>query len=166
MSSCRDQSWCVYVAHDRRERSSRRDLCERSSRAEFMVAVSRCSDLPDIHDDASMCIQYKGYKRTHDGDPPLALTHQNVKWSKRRTSDDAVSWGMYVRYRAADGTWKETHVMPRYFEDRSAFTNARVHPNVRGQCSRMRAPPPISPTVRRRPVTVHPIGPRGPRQVS
>ena len=102
-----------------------------------MLAISRCCELPHMPDAADTCIQYKGYKRAHDGEPPLELSSHNVKWCKRSHDDNSVSWGLYVKYRAADGAQKEKHMTPHYLEDRSATTHARAHPHVRGQCSRM-----------------------------
>ena len=135
---CRGRAW-MYACRcrDRCERSSRRDLCECSSQAEFMLAIARCRELPILAGAAATCIQYRGYKRAHDGDPPLELSSHNVKWCKRLHDDNSVNWGLYVKYMAADGVQKEKHVMPRYFEDRIAATRARAHPHVRGQCSRM-----------------------------
>ena len=121
---------------DRCERSSLRDRCERSSLADFMVNISRCSELPDLTGEAAACIQYKGYKRAHDGDPPCELTARNVKWVKRHHTDH-VTWALKVEYTNADGEVKQVHKTPCYFEDRSTSTHARVHPHVRGQCSRM-----------------------------
>ena len=107
-----------------------------------MLAISRCCELPHMPDAAATCIQYKGYKRAHDGDPPLELSAHNVKWCKRSHDDNSVSWDLYVKYRTADGVQKEKHITPHYLEDRSATTHARAHPHVRGQCSRMCTFPP------------------------
>ena len=107
-----------------------------------MLAISRCCELPHMPDAAATCIQYKGYKRAHDGDPPLELSAHNVKWCKRSHDDNSVSWDLYVKYRTADGVQKEKHITPHYLEDRSATTHARAHPHVRGQCSRMCTLPP------------------------
>ena len=68
-----------------------------------MLAISRCRELPLLADTAATCIQYKGYKRSRDGEPPLELSSHNVKWCKRSHDDNIVSWGLYVKYRAADG---------------------------------------------------------------
>ena len=110
------------------------------------MAISRCNALPQITGDAANCIQYKGYKRTHDGDPPCELTSHNVKWVKRhhtkQCADDPCTWGLQVVYMKADGEMKEVHKTPCYFDDRSVFTHARVHPHVRGQCSRRCTVPP------------------------
>ena len=84
-----------------------------------MLAISRCCELPHISEAAATCIQYKGYKRAHDGDPPLELSSPNAKWCKR-SHDGSVSWGLHVKYRTADGGHKEKHMTPHYFEDRSA----------------------------------------------
>ena len=107
-----------------------------------MLAISRCCELPHISEAAATCIQYKGYKRAHDGEPPLELSSHNVKWCKRSHDDNGVSWGLYVKYRTADGGQKEKHMTPNYLEDRSATTHARAHPHVRGQCPRMCTFPP------------------------
>ena len=111
-----------------------------------MLTLSRCTDLPDIAGDAASCIQYKGYKRTHDGDPPCELSSRNVKWVKRhynsKSADEPCSWALKITYVKADGETKEVHKTPAYFEDRRTFTHACVHPHVRGQCSRRCTVPP------------------------
>ena len=124
-----------------------------------MLAVSRCTDLPQLEGDAANCIQYKGYKRAGDGDPPAELTSHVVKWVKRHHKQCAdahggVTWAMGVVYTQADGVQKELHKTPCYFEDRNAVTHARVYPHVRGQCSRRCAAPPHLATQCRTPTSI------------
>ena len=72
----------------------------------------------------------------------------NVKWLKRPHNDSthrgqgSFHWALCAKYRLADGTWKESHATPVYFEDHAPFTRACA----RGPSSRMpRSCPPHSP---------------------
>ena len=61
-------------------------------------------------------IEARGHKRTCDGDPPLQLEAENVRWIKRRLPGE-IRWSMYTRFRSADGAWKEQHATPHMCED-------------------------------------------------
>lgn len=80
-----------------------------------MIWLARCDappDLPDVH------LQYRGYKRQADGDPPVELVSPNVKWIKRAQSSGGIVWSMVVKYQTVDGV-RESHATPAQCEDRA-----------------------------------------------
>lgn len=70
-------------------------------------------------------IEARGHKRTCDGDPPLQLEAENVRWIKRRLPGE-IRWSMYTRFRSADGAWKEQHATPHMCEDALHVQRART----------------------------------------